>query len=302
MRKLADEDVELSRVLQDGLLRVAEWLKNRGIRVLAENGAVDDHQRIEVFQPEKHGSEVDLCVCIGGDGTLLHLNSLFQTAEHGVPPIASFAMGSLGFLTNFDLAEFEDCLERIVECSSQQSVPITLRMRLMCEVFLGSGHENSPTLVYQALNELVIDRGSSAYMSKLELWVDGELVTVIRADGLIIATPTGSTAYSMSAGGSIVAPTVPAFLITPICAHSLSLRPIVLPESSEIMIRIPETLRPNQLPSGNFDGRNHFTLSAGDFIKVRMAECPVPTIRFNAHNHEFFQSITSKLYWNSSSL
>lgn len=280
------------------LLIVANWLReqNRGIVILVEKTLQELPPYMVSYEPSTH--EIDLCICIGGDGTLLHLNSLFQgnsITDNGIPPTISFAMGSLGFLTNFDVQSFCSCLEKVLNATSlEYSVPVALRMRLNCEVL--QSDSATPCKSIQVLNELVIDRGSSSYLLRLELFVDNDFVSLVRADGLIISTPTGSTAYSMSAGGSMVAPTVSCILITPICPHTLSFRPIILPDTSLIKIRIPETATSDA--SASFDGRNHFILKPGDAVCVSISLWAAPTIMERGFNCEWFQSITSKLNWN----
>ena len=204
--------------------------------------------------------------------------SLFQRS---VPPIVAFHLGSLGFLTNFDFGRFQAHITNVIEGRAR----LNLRMRLACAI----ERSNSTSHEVHCLNELVIDRGTSSYLAQLELHVDDALVTLVQADGLIVATPTGSTAYSvrdlrlpppppprqekeptrrsisaplaltvtrrrqrrwggrgaaqLSAGGAIVHPAVPAMLFTPICPHTLSFRPLVLPDSVEVKIVNPRDSR-----------------------------------------------------------
>jgi NAD+ kinase len=226
-------------------------------------------------------SSVDLCICVGGDGTLLHLNSLFQTA--GVPPIAAFAMGTLSFLTNLELDSFDPVLLRIGN-AHVEPLPLTLRMRLMCHV--------STTLRYQVLNELVVYRGTGSHLVHLEVHVDEYYVTSVLADGLIVGSPTGSTAYSMSAGGSMVSPLVPALLITPICPHSLSFRPLVLPDSSTVTILVK-----SQEAFVGLDGNKNLERRVqGDRITVSMSQWPCPML--SAGSGDWFRQIREKLKWN----
>ncbi|KAJ3265234.1 hypothetical protein HDU76_012078, partial [Blyttiomyces sp. JEL0837] len=133
-----------------------------------------------------------------------------------------------------------------------------------------------PTETFQILNDLVVDRGPSAFMSQLELFVDDKHLTTAQADGLVIATPTGSTAYSLSAGGSIVHPEVPSILVTPICPHTLSFRPMLLPDGIELKVQVPRDSRATAWAS--FDGRHRTELKQGDFITITMSRFPMPTI------------------------
>jgi NAD+ kinase len=173
-------------------------------------------------QPEKF----DLVLTLGGDGTVLFTSWIFQGI---VPPVLSFSLGSLGFMTTFEFEKYRSHLDRVM---GDEGMKINLRMRFTCTVWrqgAEEGHVNEGDQ-FEVLNELVIDRGPSPYVSNLELYGDDELLTVVQADGCIFSTPTGSTAYSLSAGGSLVHPDIPAILLTPICPHTLSFRPMVLSE------------------------------------------------------------------------
>jgi len=272
---------------------IANWLKSRGKRVLVEPAVAQDELlgQFEVFDLKDPGKGVDLIVCLGGDGTLLYLNSLFQSHKDGFPPIISFAAGSLGFLTPFDVRDYKPRLETVLKGHGSL---VSLRMRLLNKVYKSG--ETDPYFTFQVLDELLVDRGTSPYLSKLDLFVDNEYVTTVQADGLIISTPTGSTAYSMSAGGSMVAPTVPGIIITPICPHTLSFRPLILPDCSVIRISIPTNSRHGAYAS--FDGRHSMKMQQGDSVEVCMSKYPVPSINMGQFNSEWFASIKQKLNWN----
>ncbi|KAI9095833.1 ATP-NAD kinase-like domain-containing protein [Phlyctochytrium arcticum] len=153
-----------------------------------------------------------------------------------------------------------------------------------------------PTETFQIVNDLVVDRGPSAYMSQLELFVDDRHLTTIQADGLVLATPTGSTAYSLSAGGSLVHPEVPSVLVTPICPHTLSFRPMLLPDSVEIRIQVPKGSRTSAWAS--FDGRHRIELKKGDFVTVNMSRWPMPTVCEDNQGSDWFESLRRCLHWN----
>eukprot|EP00611_Tribonema_gayanum_P026953 TRINITY_DN6537_c0_g1_i2.p1 TRINITY_DN6537_c0_g1~~TRINITY_DN6537_c0_g1_i2.p1 ORF type:complete len:411 (+),score=98.38 TRINITY_DN6537_c0_g1_i2:80-1312(+) len=152
---------------------------------------------------------VDLVVTLGGDGLMMHSSTLFRQA---VPPHLCFNLGSMGFLTPFDLQSLKDDIRGAVDGAA---VKISLRMRLSARIV----RAGKPGCTYHALNEVVVERGGNPHLSLIECFCDDQFLTTVQADGLIIATPTGSTAYSMSAGGSMVHPSVPAILFTPICPH-----------------------------------------------------------------------------------
>ncbi len=226
----------------------------------------------------------DLVITLGGDGTVLYLSSIFQ---HIVPPVISFNLGSLGFLTNFKFEHFRETLESVLT----NGFKVNLRMRFTCTVFRYNG-----TLVtkQEVLNEIVIDRGPSPWVSMLELYGNDHLLTVVQADGLILSTPTGSTAYSLSAGGSLVHPEVPTISVTPICPHTLSFRPMLLPDSMALRVVAPETSRSTAWAS--FDGRNRVELHPGDYVQVVASQFPLPTIISSPT--EYIDSISRTLKWN----
>ena len=258
-------------------------------------------------------STVDFVVCLGGDGLVLHASSLFRNA---IPPVISFNMGSLGFLTNHSFHEHREALaavisgrERLESCSvtaaatssvdggaaNDAGVHITLRMRLECQVVEGAtGQPRGEP--FEVLNEVVVDRGASPYLTKIECWERGRLVTKVQADGVMLATTTGSTAYSVAAGGSMVHPNVPAILFTPICPHSLSFRPVVLPDYAELELRIAGDMRCTAWAC--FDGKHRRELLRGDAVRVRMSANPVPTISKADSTNDWFDTLNRCFGWN----
>lgn len=231
-------------------------------------------------QPQK----IDLCIALGGDGTVLYVLNLFQQI---VPPVLSFALGSLGFLTNFRFEHFRKVLTTVLD----SGVKAYLRMRFTCRVYNSEGRL---TREQQVLNELVVDRGPSPYVTNLELYGDGSLLTVAQADGLIIATPTGSTAYSLSAGGSLVHPGVSAISVTPICPHTLSFRPILLPDGMCLKVKVPSTSRATAWAS--FDGKVRTEMKRGDYVTVQASPYPFPTVK--SSKTEYIDSVSRNLNWN----
>lgn len=170
---------------------------------------------------------VDLIITLGGDGTILNAAHLFQTI---VPPIVPFHFGTVGFLNVFNVNKHTSILQDII----MHGCRVNIRMRLQCTL----QRPSEAPMRFQVMNELVIDRGASPYMTQIDLLAEGHPITTVQADGLIVATPTGSTAYSLSAGGSMAHPEIPAMLVTPICPHTLSFRPFLLPDSVELTLRL----------------------------------------------------------------
>lgn len=255
----------------------------------------------------------DLVITLGGDGTVLFTSWLFQRV---VPPVLSFSLGSLGFLTNFEFDSYKDKLNQVM---GDAGMRVNMRMRFTCTVYRSaasytstanssasissttsqSGHEFQSAKIegetHEVLNELVIDRGPSSYVSSLDLYANDSLLTRISADGIILSTPTGSTAYSLSAGGSLVHPDIPAILLTPICPHTLSFRPMLLNDDMALKVAIPSTGRGGAFVS--FDGKGRVELGRGDEVVVRASQYPFPTVM--GQPLEWFDSISRTLRWNT---
>ncbi|EDR08920.1 uncharacterized protein LACBIDRAFT_166577, partial [Laccaria bicolor S238N-H82] len=265
----------------------------------------------------------DFVVTLGGDGTVLFTSWLFQRI---VPPVLPFALGSLGFLTNFDFSDHQ----AVMDSALDNGIRVNLRMRFTCTVYravanekgksrkavkkgetgeimmkniekggweaLEGGWTGGPVETFEVLNDLVVDRGPSPYVSLLELFGDEHHMTTVQADGLTVSTPTGSTAYSLSAGGSLVHPEIPALLITPICPHTLSFRPMLLPDSMELRICVPYNSRSTAWAS--FDGRGRVELQQGDHIKVTASKYPFPTVCADKQSTDWFHAISRTLKWN----
>ncbi|KAA0176381.1 hypothetical protein FNF27_02077 [Cafeteria roenbergensis] len=183
------------------------------------------------------------------------------------------------------------------------TLPVTMRMRLRVDVFRAEGGGGAPAIRRHVLNELALERGSCAALSAIDAYVDGVPLTTIQADGVIIGTPTGSTAYSLAAGGSMALPSVPAILLTPICPHTLSFRPVLFPDCATIKLVVAPGSRSNVRLA--FDGRvpdgvspDDCVLRAGDFVVIRMSAFPLPLVTRKGTVGDWVRSITEKLNWN----
>ncbi|KAI7739416.1 hypothetical protein M8C21_010759 [Ambrosia artemisiifolia] len=295
LKKLGEELMEQAK-------EVAAFLYHQeNMNVLVEPDVHDDFARIPGFgfvqtfysqdTSDLH-ERVDLIACLGGDGVILHASNLFRGA---VPPVVSFNLGSLGFLTSHSFEDYSQDLKRVIHGNNTlEGVYITLRMRLRCEIFRDG--EAMPGKVFDVLNEVVVDRGSNPYLSKIECYEQDRLITKVQGDGVIVATPTGSTAYSTAAGGSMVHPNVPCMLFTPICPHSLSFRPVILPDSARLELKIPEDARSNAWVS--FDGKRRQQLSRGDSVRICMSQHPLPTVNKFDQTGDWFSSLIRCLNWN----
>jgi NAD+ kinase len=304
--------VQLTRDLTEWLLTTPRYGSDVGVNVYVDaklryakrfdvNGLLTKDDRFQHMlkywtpdlcwtSPEKF----DLVLTLGGDGTVLFTSWLFQCV---VPPILSFSLGSLGFLTNFEFDKYKEHLDRVM---GESGMRVNLRMRFTCTVWRADrspGAERGTVdegEQFEVLNELVIDRGPSPYVSNLELYGDNELLTIVQADGCIFSTPTGSTAYSLSAGGSLIHPSIPAILLTPICPHTLSFRPMVLSDALALRIAVPEKSRSTAYCS--FDGKGRIELKQGDFVTLEASQYPFPTVMTSGN--EWVESVQRALRWN----
>ncbi|XP_016072345.1 PREDICTED: NAD kinase isoform X2 [Miniopterus natalensis] len=255
-------------------------------------------------------NQIDFIICLGGDGTLLYASSLFQGS---VPPVMAFHLGSLGFLTPFNFENFQTQVTQVI----QGNAAIVLRSRLKVKVVkeprgkmsfpngvgengvLASGWDaeaEKQVMQYQVLNEVVIDRGPSSYLSNVDVYLNGHLITTVQGDGVIVSTPTGSTAYAAAAGASMIHPNVPAIMITPICPHSLSFRPIVVPAGVELKIMLSPEARNTVWVS--FDGRKRQEIRHGDSISITTSCYPLPSICVRDPVSDWFESLAQCLHWN----
>ncbi|XP_066313372.1 probable NAD kinase 1 [Miscanthus floridulus] len=245
----------------------------------------DDDEEIKMLR-----TKVDLIVTLGGDGTVLWAASLFKGP---VPPVVAFALGSLGFMTPFPSEQYRELLDNVLN----GPFSITLRNRIQCHVIRDAAKDEIVTEEpFLVLNEVTIDRGISSYLTNLEVYCDSSFVTCVQGDGLIISTTSGSTAYSLAAGGSMVHPQVPGILFTPICPHSLSFRPLILPEYVTLRVQVPCNSRGNVWAS--FDGKDRQQLSPGDALICSISPWPVPTACLVDSTTDFLRSIHEGLHWN----
>ncbi|XP_066936315.1 NAD kinase-like isoform X2 [Clytia hemisphaerica] len=250
-------------------------------------------QKIKPFKAENGNARpsVDLIVCLGGDGTLIHVSSLFQSQ---CPPVIAFHMGSLGFLTPFSTSSYKEDIQAVMDAN----LGLSLRSRLKCQVRrMSESGVDEVESEFLVLNEVVVDRGTSSSVTHVEIYCNGRFLTTLLGDGLIISTPTGSTAYSMSAGASLVHPSVPGIIVTPICPHSLSFRPIVLPAGVELKIIVSTESR-NFTPMCSFDGRNPKEMNKTKYLRVTTSIYPIPCISHEDHLGDWFNSLGECLHWN----
>lgn len=261
------------------------WLQARNLRVLYdEETASALPSPSNSLSREQIAAQSDLLLVLGGDGTLL------AAARFAAPrclPILPINMGSLGFLTSFTVDELYPALEETLAGRASKSVRTMLQVELLrAGQILDTQH---------VLNDAVINKSALARMIELELSIDHDFVVRYRADGLVVATPTGSTAYSLSAGGPIVHPTVEAFIITPICPHTLTDRPVVVRDSAIIEVKFTGTSESVLL---TLDGQTGVPLQENDTIRItRSAQC---LLLIQPPKKSYFDILRSKLKWGES--
>ncbi len=269
-------------ILAEILPKLLDWLQERGVSVVIDSETAGPINQSEIGKTRHQiALDADLLLVLGGDGTLLA--AAREAAPHGIP-ILPINLGGLGFLTSFTLDELYPALEdALAGCS-----PVSERVMLLAE----RTHNGSVLTTQRVLNEAVVHKGTLARMIELELYIDDGFVCRYRADGLIVATPTGSTAYSMSAAGPIVHPAVESILITPICPHTLSDRPIVVPDTSKIELRMVENSDSVFL---TLDGQTGVPLQVGDRIRITRALERLKLI--HPPNKSYFEILRNKLKW-----
>ena len=266
---------------------VVAWLDERNLRpVVAEDTAeLAGLTSVQTTAPAALPDAADLILVLGGDGTLLGMARQIAVARTD-PPILAVNFGSLGFLTEITLPELFEALASVVDGSARIDERRMLRSRTT----------RGDTLLAEriALNDVVITKSALSGILDLSVSVGDQFVARFRADGLIIATPTGSTAYNLSAGGPIVHPQVNAIVLTPIAPHTLTNRPVVLPETSAIRIQ-PELGDRHAEAFASFDGQSGIKLERGDAVIVDSASRPLRMIR--AASRPYFAVLREKLLW-----
>jgi NAD+ kinase len=264
------------------LPQLIEWLTKRGIEVVYDEetaSALTDSSKGKSRTEVADASQ--LLLVLGGDGTLISAAGL--AAARGIP-ILPVNMGSLGFLTSFTIEELYPALEEAL--AGRYSVS----ERAMLTVDVQRGDKIIDT--ERVLNEVVINKGALARMIQLELSINSDFVCRYRADGMIVASPTGSTAYSLSAGGPIVHPAVEAFILTPICPHTLSDRPLVIPQSAFIEVRLTSQTESVFL---TLDGQRGIPLESRDCVRISRAKEPLLLI--HPPKKSYFEILRNKLKW-----
>lgn len=264
------------------LARLAAFLAGRGHAVvLEEDTARNADLAGYVTAPAASiGQRVDLAIVLGGDGTMLSIARLIAPFD---TPLIGINQGRLGFLTDIPLAGMEPMLARMLDGHYLEESRTLLVARIE--------RAGKPVETALALNDVVVNRGNSGSMIDFAVDIDGRFVFSLRADGLIVSTPTGTTAYALSAGGPIIDPQVPALALVPVAPHALTHRPIAVAESSVIVIVIQR----GRDAAANCDGQAHFPLAEGDRVTVQRAQYRSRFLHPEGHDH--FATLRAKLHW-----
>ncbi len=277
----------------DSIVALLTYFQSRGVGVLVETetaievGQVSGNAAMasaECADFARIGSEVDVAIVVGGDGTLLH--AARQLAKFDIP-LVGINQGRLGFMTDIARSSMIEAMDLLMEGK------FTLENRLLLdtEVIFGGASAQWQPQANLAFNDVVIDKGATGRMIEFELRVDDEFIYSARADGLIICTPTGSTAYALSANGPILHPKLGGIALVPLCPHALSNRPITLPDTARIEVRLVQGANAR----AHFDGQETVDLMPGD--GVRLVKSPHRIKLLHPPSYSYFAMLRQKLHW-----
>ena len=265
---------------------LSDWLKARGISLVGEpysmgQGAEQQPCDIDTVEAERFSSEADLIVVLGGDGTMISTARLIGDSE---VLVLGVNYGSLGYLTDFRIEEMFPALEAIFEGKYTKDARVMLTAEHMRgDKLLAKG---------RVLNDVVINKAALARIIEIDVSLNGLFVNSFRSDGLIVSTPTGSTAYNLSAGGPIIYPSMNAVVLTPICPFTLTNRPIVVPDDAEIELQL---LNENEGVVLTLDGQIGYTMQAQDRVIIRKSQTTFNLVQ--PQNRNYFDVLRNKLKW-----
>jgi NAD+ kinase len=279
--------------LSDALAALAEaaaYLTANGWEPVVESESArraDLDSRVATVPRERLGEQVDAVIAFGGDGTLLDAASAVAHSDFDAP-LLGVNLGHLGFLTDVGRSEMLSALDRLIAGRT------TIETRLLLSGRVTRGGRVHAT--HFALNDIVVTRGALARMIEIDVDVDDQFISHVKADGLIVATATGSTAYNLSAGGPIVHPSADAIVLTPLAPHTLTNRPLVLPAASRIALK--PIIAPESDPVLTFDGQYGVPLESGDLVEIARAPRGLRLLRTSSRTH--FDMLREKLKWGNS--
>jgi len=260
---------------------VTTWLQERGVEVFLDQRLASDMGDYQGYPGGSIPAMVNLIVVLGGDGTLI---SVARRVGDLRTPILGVNLGSLGFLTEITLDELYPMLEKVV------AGEFTVTNRIMLDAVVRRGNQEVGR--YRVLNDVVINKGAIARIIDMEVTVDNDYLTTFKADGLIISSPTGSTAYNLAAGGPIIYPGLHCLVISPICPHMLTNRPIIV--SDEAIIRVEVKFKDEDVVL-TADGQVGMPLQGGDMVEIRKSRSS--TLLIKSPSRDFFEVLRTKLHW-----
>ncbi|HEV2912811.1 MAG TPA: NAD(+)/NADH kinase [Pyrinomonadaceae bacterium] len=269
------------------ICQLVEWLQVRGIKLIggpeieAERIEHETGCAVETVANERLGEAIDLMVVLGGDGTMIATARMLGDSE---VPVLGINYGSLGYLAEFRIEEMFPALESILEGEYR----LDSRVMLAAELFRG----DEQLLHNRVLNDVVINKSALARIIEIEANLNSQFVNSFRADGLIVSTPTGSTAYNLSAGGPVIYPSMNAVVITPICPFTLSNRPIVVPDDAEIELYLRT---PDEEVALTLDGQVGFPMTEGDRVLIKKSRTTFNLVQ--PTNRNYFEVLRDKLRW-----
>ena len=287
---------------RDQLVELETWLRARGVEAVwsTEAAKLFTAGSRSVADQKEIPQQSDLVVVLGGDGTLLGMAKAIAESGHEVP-ILGVNFGSLGFLTEITRPEIFTAIDSVM--ADRASYDLRMMLRAVATLAPQRGVPAArtvrdgvdATVSHMALNDVVFSRTALSRIIELEVSVGDQLMTAVKADGLIVATPTGSTAYNLAAGGPIVHPAMDALLLTPIAPHTLTNRPIVIPSEREVRVRSTGSNAGDEVYV-TVDGQTGFGMHEGDEIAITRAERPLRLVRSTTRS--YFEVLRQKLKWN----
>jgi len=269
----------------DILGRLIPWLRKQNYHIFLDTGTAAIINETSSYEKREISQQADLLIVLGGDGTLL---SVARAAHPHNIPILAVNLGSLGFLAEISIDELYPTLENILAGKFE------IGNRMLLNACIWRNGEKVED--HNVLNDVVINKGAVARIISLQVLVNGQYMTSYRADGLIIATPTGSTAYSLSAGGPIIHPSMHTLVLSPICPFTLTNRSILIPDQSIIQVKLAAEYDDVRV---TLDGQEGYDMRAGDILKIKKTKTSLQLIR--GPNKNYYQILRDKLHWGSQS-
>jgi NAD+ kinase len=262
--------------------KLENWLKDKGLEVFSEEVGGGENLNNCQDTPSNFPKDMESLVVLGGDGTLL--GAARRVGKYGIP-ILGVNIGGLGFLTEIPLKRLYNAVEMMLQGRLEAESRLMLETRVL--------RDKSEICRFLVLNDVVINKGALARIIDLDVYINDQFLTTFRADGLIISSPTGSTAYNLSAGGPILYPTLANFVVTPICPFTLTNRPIILPDSDTVSIEMGKGSE--EKVSLTFDGQVGFDFSYGDRVVINKSQNKIKLIK--SPDQTYFEILRAKLMW-----